>query len=127
MAKRREMGRDAADPRMHSETTVGRGETTGRQPGHIEPHESPSSAGNEAQVAGILHGSERASGRETQSDSSSSGRWSDESDATTHQSAHAQQEHHQQGRSHEVNPESLKSPQNASGRGSAKKRSRKAA
>lgn len=108
MANRREMGRDAADPRMHSETTTGRGETTGRQPGHLEPHESRSSAGNEAQVAGILHG-----GRETENDSSSSGRWSDESDAMSHQSAHSQQS---------GKPESGKSPQSAGGRSSAKKR-----
>ena len=121
MTKRREMGRDAADPRMHSETTVGRGETTGRQPGHIEPHKSRSSAGNEAQVAGILHGSDRE-----ENDSTSSGRWSDESDAMSHESAHAQQEH-QEGRSHAANPESGKSPQSAGGRGSAKKRSRKVA
>lgn len=122
MAKRREMGRDAADPRMHRETTIGRGETTGRQPGHLEPHESRSSAGNEAQVAGILHGSER----EAENESSSAGRWSDESDVMSHQSAHAQQEH-QQGRSHGMNVESGKPPQSESGRGSAKKRSRKAA
>lgn len=118
MTKRREMGRDAADPRMHSETTTGRGETTGRQPGHVEPHESRSSAGNEAQVAGILHGG----GRDAENDSSSSGRWSDESDAMSHESAHARQEH-QQG--HATKGESGKSPQSSGGHG--KKRSRRAA
>jgi hypothetical protein len=112
MTKRREMGRDAADPRMHSETTTGRGETAGRQPGHIEHHESRSSAGNEAQVAGILHATER----EAENDSTSSGRWSDESDAMSHQNAHGQQEH-------PAKAESGKS----GGRGSAKKRSHKAA
>lgn len=122
MAKRKEMGRDAADPRMHSETTTGRGETTGHQPGHVEQHESRSSAGNEAQVAGILHGSDR----ETENDSSSSGRWSDESDAMSHQSAHGQQER-QQGKSHPANPEAGKSPQRAGERGPAKKRGRGAA
>ncbi|HKR26394.1 MAG TPA: hypothetical protein VJS11_03030 [Acidobacteriaceae bacterium] len=111
MTKRREMGRDAADPQMHSETTIGRGETTGRQPGHIEPHESRSSAGNEAQVAGILHATER----EAENDSTSSGRGSDESDAMTHQNAHGQQEH------------SAAESGKAGGRGSAKKRSHKAA
>lgn len=90
MAERREMGRDAADPKMHdrgtrSETTTVRGETSERQPGHIERHESRSSAGNEAQVAGILHGSGDESGK----DSASSGRWSDESDATSHMNANA--------------------------------------
>lgn len=122
MAKRREMGRDAADPRMHSETTTGRGETTGHQPGHVEHHESRSSAGNEAQVAGILHGSDR----ETVNDSSSSGRWSDESDAMSHQSAHGQQEH-QRGKSHSANPDAGKSPQRADEGGRAKKRGREAA
>lgn len=116
MSKRREMGRDAADPRMHSETTIGRGETTGHQPGHIEQHESRSSAGNEAQVAGILH----ATDREAENDSTSSGRWSDESDAMSHQSAHGQQE--QSGKT-----ESGKAPQSAGGRGSAKKQGRRAA
>ena len=122
MAKRREMGRDTADPRMHSETTIGRGETTGHQPGHVEPHESRSSAGNEAQVAGILH----ATDREAEKDSTSSSRWSDESDALGHQSSHGQQEH-QHGRPHGMNAESGKPSQKESGRGSAKKRSRKAA
>ena len=112
MTKRREMGRDAADPRMHSETTTGRGETTGRQPGHIEPHESRSSAGNEAQVAGILH----ATDREAENESTSSGRWSDESDAMSHQSAHG-----------EGNAASGKSAERAGGRGQGKKRSRRAA
>lgn len=119
MAKRREMGRDAADPRMHSETTTGRGETTGHQPGHVEPHESRSSAGNEAQVAGILHGA----GHDARNDSSSSGRWSDESDAMSHQGAHGRQEHH--GQSHATKEESGKSPQSSEGHG--KKRSRRAA
>ena len=103
MADRREMGRDAADPRTHSETTTGRGESTGRQPGHVERHESHSSAGNEAQVAGILHGSEHA----PDNPSDSSGRWSDESDATSHQNAHMQSggEDRQHGRSHPANVE----------------------
>ena len=122
MAKRREMGRDTADPRMHSETTIGRGETTGHQPGHVEPHESRSSAGNEAQVAGILH----ATDREAENDSTSSGRWPDESDPMSDHSAHGQQEH-EHCRPHEMNAESGKPLQNEKGRGSAKRRSRKAA
>lgn len=85
MAERREMGRDAADPKMHDRGM--HSETSGRQPGHVERHESRSSAGNEAQVAGILHGSE------SEGDSESSGRIrgraSDEADATSHTNANA--------------------------------------
>lgn len=113
MAERREMGRDAADPKMHdrrtrSETTTGQGETSGRQPGHIERHESRSSAGNEAQVAGILHGSGDESG--------SGGRWPDESDATSHQNANARRGSEEQTHGQ---PEK---EQSASERGTAKKR-----
>ena len=124
MSERREMGRDAADPRMHKETTTGRGETTGRQPGHLEGHESRSSAGNEAQVAGILHGSQHA----PDNPSDSSGRWSDESDATSHQNAHVQSgsEEHQHGRSHPANVEQGESPQKNEPK-PTKKRGRKAA
>ncbi|HEV2280682.1 MAG TPA: hypothetical protein VGS02_21065 [Acidobacteriaceae bacterium] len=120
MTKRREMGRDAADPRMHSETTTGRGETTGRQPGHIEHHESRSSAGNEAQVAGILH----ATDREAENDSTSSGRWSDESDAMSHESAHGQ---HEPGKSHPANVDAGESRQGAGESHPPKKRGRRAA
>jgi hypothetical protein len=124
MADRREMGRDAADPRTHSETTTGRGETTGRQPGHLEGHESRSSAGNEAQVAGILHGSQHA----PDNPSDSSGRWSDASDATSHQNAHMHSEgdEHQHGRSHPANVEQGESPQKKEPK-PTKKRGRKAA
>jgi len=124
MADRREMGRDAADPRTHSETTTGRGETTGRQPGHLEGHESRSSAGNEAQVAGILHGSQHA----PDNPSDSRGRWSDASDATSHQNAHMHSEgdEHQHGRSHPANVEQGESPQKKEPK-PTKKRGRKAA
>jgi len=124
MADRREMGRDAADPRTHSETTTGRVETTGRQPGHLEGHESRSSAGNEAQVAGILHGSQHA----PDNPSDSRGRWSDASDATSHQNAHMHSEgdEHQHGRSHPANVEQGESPQKKEPK-PTKKRGRKAA
>lgn len=124
MAERREMGRDAADPRSHNETTIGRGESTGRQPGHVEPHESRSSGGNEAQVAGILHGSQHA----PDNPSDSSGRWSDESDATSHQNAHMSGGEHQHGRSHPANVEEGESPQSSeTGKKGTKKRGGKAA
>ena len=123
MAERREMGRDAADPRTHSETTTGRGESTGRQPGLIEPHESRSSGGNEAQVAGILHGSEHA----PNNPSDSSGRWSDETDAMSHQSAHGSEER-QHGRSHPANVEQGETSQTSeTGKKATKKRGRNAA
>ena len=101
MAKRKEMGSKDIDPRQHSETTIGRGERT--QSGHIERHESPSSAGSEAQVAGILHGSDT----ETSNDSSSSGRWSNEADTKSHESAHDQASHERGQHPHGTDVETL--------------------